>query len=109
MEEVPEYFTPSVSEIESHYLANVSRTVDSMYIVKLPIVNSMDKFGNSKRAALMRLFAMERQFVQNSNLKNEYVKFMDKFLQLGHMESVPKHEIHMPDGLLSSTSCRSET
>lgn len=96
VEEVPENFVPKASEIENHFLSHISRD-NSRYIVRLPFIQGEAKLGNSKKAAIMRLFAMERRFIQNPVLKEEYVKFMDEFLHLKHMERVPKHEIDLPD------------
>lgn len=46
---------------------------------------------NSKEIALKRFLALERKFAKQPEFKNEYVKFIREYIQLGHMKRVTEH------------------
>lgn len=45
----------------------------------------LDQVGNSENTAMKRLLSIERKFKKAQELKAEYVKFMNEYLELGHM------------------------
>ncbi|XP_065089853.1 uncharacterized protein LOC135711038 [Ochlerotatus camptorhynchus] len=69
--------------------------------------------GDSFAVAQRRFLAIERKFAVNSDFKNEYVKFMEEYKALGHMELSPRvenpqfvlphHAIFHPDSSTTKT------
>nr|XP_029722737.1 uncharacterized protein LOC109623420 [Aedes albopictus] len=72
---------------EEHFLRTHERDADGRYTVRLPLREEMVPFlGESNTLALRRFLAMEKKFVADENLHQEYRKFMEDFERLGHME-----------------------
>lgn len=72
----------------------VTRSSDGRYIVTMPVVKNPPKFGNALRATIARQFANERRFRKYPELKEKYVKDIQQFIDMDHMELVPPDEIH---------------
>lgn len=66
------------------------------FVVRLPFDETKPVLGESLNTAIKRLRAMERQFLLNPTLKQQYEDFMMEYLRLGHMELVPESEIAKP-------------
>jgi len=66
----------------------VSRGKDGRFIVHLPFRNNILKIGNSYDIAKRRFLSLERRLENNTELKNEYIKFMNEYKELGHLEQV---------------------
>lgn len=45
--------------------------------------------GESRKMAIATQMQLERRFIKNPLLKIEYEKFINEYIQLGHMEEVP--------------------
>ncbi|XP_046811762.1 uncharacterized protein LOC124421041 [Lucilia cuprina] len=115
VEEVPKsvkIFSDEEAEAELHYQQNVSRLENGRYMVRLPLKENI-KIGESKSSATKRLVSMERRFMQRPELGNEYKRFMDEFIGLGHMEEhiteaceyfLPHHAVLKPES--STTKLR---
>ncbi|XP_055634307.1 uncharacterized protein LOC129774571 [Toxorhynchites rutilus septentrionalis] len=117
-------YTSEEQFCEDYFQQTVSRDTDGRYIVRLPLrENLLPLLGNSFRSAQRRFLAMERKFAANTDLSEEYQKFMDDYARLGHMELstsaphgpqfyLPHHAIHRPDSTTTKTrvvfdgSCR---
>jgi len=56
--------------------------------VHLPFRNNILKEGNSCDIAKRRFLSLERRIENNTELKNEFIKFMNECKELGHMEQV---------------------
>ncbi|XP_024874745.1 uncharacterized protein LOC112456446 [Temnothorax curvispinosus] len=68
-----------------------SRDAKGRFIVKLPVNRKiLDKLGDSESHAMKRLLSVERKLKKNPELGAEYVKFMNKYLELGHMRPANK-------------------
>ncbi|XP_075163323.1 uncharacterized protein LOC142235958 [Haematobia irritans] len=78
---------------EIHFRSTHTKAADGKYIVKLPFNISNPVFENTLKGAISRLHNMERRFAKNKELKQLYIKFMNEYEQLGHMEKVPVDEI----------------
>ncbi|XP_055909573.1 uncharacterized protein LOC129944268 [Eupeodes corollae] len=76
----------------------VSRSEDGRYIVPLLLKTPSPSFSNTLAAAMSRLNSMERRFQKNPDLERQYRKFMEDYLSLGHMESVPDDEAKSSHG-----------
>ncbi|GIY50981.1 uncharacterized protein LOC103569155, partial, partial [Caerostris extrusa] len=55
-----------------------------------------DELGSSRDIAIHRLHQIEHRFAKNPSLFNEYHKFMEDYLKLGHMELILENEIDVP-------------
>nr|XP_029708291.1 uncharacterized protein LOC115254764 [Aedes albopictus] len=93
--------TPLEEACEEHFRSTVSRTSDGRYMVRLPVRDEMVQLlGDSFAVAQRRFWAIKRKFAANHEFKSEYVKFMEEYAALGHMELSPRVEIphwrHVP-------------
>ncbi|XP_055633331.1 uncharacterized protein LOC129773712 [Toxorhynchites rutilus septentrionalis] len=112
--DVGKALTQEEREVEHHFTRNVTRSGDGRYTVRLPLRQSMlPLLGDSYSSALHRLLMIERRFAKNSSLREEYIRFMDEYVNLGHMEVVirvagpqfflPHHAIHRPESSTTKT------
>ncbi|XP_058811185.1 uncharacterized protein LOC131676075 [Topomyia yanbarensis] len=89
MEELTTKDNYSIEErrCETLYQATVARNPDGRYMVRLPRKPDFDDMlGESKASALRRFEYLERRLERNSDLKLEYHRFMQEYLDLGHMQ-----------------------
>ena len=63
---------------EKHYTSTTVRNSAGRYVVSFPF--------NPRATADRSLRCMERRLVNNPTMRDEYVKFMRKYEQLGHMK-----------------------
>ncbi|XP_018367479.1 PREDICTED: uncharacterized protein LOC108763994 [Trachymyrmex cornetzi] len=74
---------------EQHFLQNLSRDPQGRLIVKLPFKELASiTLGDSRGAALKRLYGIEKRFKLNPNLRTQYSEFMNEYLALGHMKAI---------------------
>lgn len=59
------------------------------YTVKLPFKKPVTHLGQSREAALSRLYGNERKMERDDEYKKRYVDFMTEYETLGHMEEIP--------------------
>lgn len=79
---------------EQHFLNNVERSPSGRFVVKLPLVsNKIEQLGSTRDIALKRFISLEHKLNNNPTLRIDYNNFMREYLNLGHMEIVPKNEI----------------
>lgn len=73
---------------ETHYEKTHKRLPSGKYVVTIPLKNSMiaPDLGDSRKKALATFFHLEKRFGINQKLKTEYVKFINEYISLGHME-----------------------
>ncbi|XP_055918591.1 uncharacterized protein LOC129950692 [Eupeodes corollae] len=83
-------------QIENHFVSTHCVRPDGRYVIRLPFKTSTVEFGNSRNAALRVLHSIERRFVNNPDLKQEYIRFMREYELLGHMAPVSPSELHQP-------------
>ncbi|XP_066600077.1 uncharacterized protein [Prorops nasuta] len=90
VEELQPQVTLTEEEIacENHYVKNVQRNNDGRYIVRLPFKTDDRDLGDSYSIALRRLFALERRFERDNDLRIEYSKVINEYINLGHMSRV---------------------
>ncbi|XP_044594831.1 uncharacterized protein LOC123272197 [Cotesia glomerata] len=70
---------------ETHYQLNTTRDTSGRYIVKLPFKVENVDFGNSKQQAYKRFLSLQRRLNLDQQLKIEYNKVMQEYIDLGHM------------------------
>jgi hypothetical protein len=87
-------FSPEEQFVEQHFQETYSVNSDGRFVVKLPFYKSKSELGNSKSAAISRLFGMEKKFRENSDLDKDYKEFMREYELLGHMELVPQNSLN---------------
>ncbi len=88
--------TEEVKYCEDHFTPTHRRQPDGRFVVKLPF-KSTPALGESKMMALKRLRSVKRR-----GLSDDYVDFMSKYLELGHMLSaiepplyyIPHHSVY---------------
>jgi hypothetical protein len=90
--------TANEKRCEEIYQSTTTRTENGSYVVKLPTKQEilLSPHGETRDIAMRRLYQLERRFKQDTNLKNEYVKVMEEYKDLNHMQEVPKNERNNP-------------
>ncbi|XP_055600806.1 uncharacterized protein LOC129749761 [Uranotaenia lowii] len=74
---------------EEVFQKTIQRDSNGRYTVSLPKNEEVfPNLGDSREIALRRLGATERRLARNSELRELYTKFMDEYIQLGHMREV---------------------
>ncbi|XP_077287395.1 uncharacterized protein LOC143912092 [Arctopsyche grandis] len=82
---------------EEHFQAHTSRDKNGRFCVALPYKNSPVVLGSSLHIAEKRHKTLERRFLANNNLKMEYNKVLEEYINSGHMsecEPPEAHEVH---------------
>ncbi|KAJ8722107.1 hypothetical protein PYW08_004509 [Mythimna loreyi] len=90
---------------EEIYQKTTTRNQEGRYIVKLPFktyspqLNEMSTStklqtpkGNTKEIAKQRFLQLERKFKKSPDLKKEYTKVINEYIEQGHMEKIPEKE-----------------
>ncbi|XP_037942448.1 uncharacterized protein LOC119675326 [Teleopsis dalmanni] len=98
-EEIPDStseLTEDELRCESHFLQHTFRGSDSRFVVKLPLKNHTSVLPDTKGIAYERFKTIERRFIQNPDLKNQYVSFMREYEALGRMTKFSGSEIISP-------------
>ncbi|CAA9993697.1 unnamed protein product, partial [Nesidiocoris tenuis] len=83
------FLTPEETLAEDIFLKTTVRLPDGRFSVALPLKDSPDKLGPSRSKAIQRLYAMEKKLSQDSILRGAYCKFMQDYIDQGHMIRVP--------------------
>lgn len=73
---------------EAHFINSTTRGSDGRFIVSLPFRDNNLSLGNSRDLALKRLHSLNRRFSKNPELRADYTKFVNEYLELGHMRRV---------------------
>ncbi|XP_064292696.1 uncharacterized protein LOC135309931 [Plodia interpunctella] len=87
-------FSEEEVKCEELFTNTTRRDSNGRYIVRLPFRNSdpVCKYGESRLIALKRLNNLECKLSKNKKLKDEYTKVIHEYLELGHMQKVPKED-----------------
>ncbi|XP_011859030.1 PREDICTED: uncharacterized protein LOC105556543 [Vollenhovia emeryi] len=76
-------------ECEEFFKGTYTRNAEGRFVVRLPIKQEViDKMGESKGVAERRFRSLERKLEKNPELKDEYVRFMKDYRELGHMREI---------------------
>lgn len=70
--------SPEESYCEEHFSANLGRTAEGRFVVKLPLKKDIGELDDSKQNASQR-------FNNNPDLKLQYTQFLSEYIHLGHM------------------------
>ena len=82
---------------EEHFVMTHSRDESGRYTVRLPFHTPPAQLGNSKQNALRRLINNERHLNSNVHKYEQYRKFIKEYIDLNHMEPVPKSAYNKPN------------
>ena len=95
IEEVPyaSVLTEEGQECERQFIETTTRQEDGRYVVSFPFKSDCKSFGHSLPKALNRFSSLERKFQQDGNLKQRHTGFIQKFLDMQHMEVIPEEEV----------------
>lgn len=88
--DVPHVLDADDQACETHFANTHRRNADGRYMVRLPIKpdDTFSNFGDTRKAAVCRLFQLERRFSHDQDLKQQYGDFMAKYEALGHMRQI---------------------
>ncbi|XP_032569851.1 uncharacterized protein LOC116800206 [Drosophila sechellia] len=76
------------SEIcENKFIKTTKKDSDGRYIVSIPFKEDVT-LGDSKKQAIARYMNLEKKLKRNEKLKVDYTKFMNEYMDLGHMIEV---------------------
>nr|CAI5836912.1 unnamed protein product [Callosobruchus analis] len=78
------------TECEDIFVKNVYRDSDNRFVVSIPFKEPLTKLGDSKLAALKRLYSMENKLAKNTKLKQTYYQFMADYEKAGYMTKLQK-------------------
>lgn len=81
-------FTPEERACDEHYARTHTHMANGRFLVQLPLREDPTQLGESKQIALKRLYAMERKFLRQPELRIQYTEFMDEYETLNHMTKV---------------------
>lgn len=81
-------FTQEEQACEEHYMRTHKHVAEGRFSLQLPFRVDPAQLGRSRDIALKRLYAMERKFVRQPELKIRYTEFMDEYEALNHMTEV---------------------
>ena len=71
---------------EQHFMETYSRDAEGRFVVRLPYKESPKLLGESRARALRSLIYSERK--QSSEIRSQYVKFMNEYESLNHMSRI---------------------
>ncbi|XP_062556931.1 uncharacterized protein LOC134221760 [Armigeres subalbatus] len=82
-------YSPTEGRCEVLFSSTIQRGADGRYSVSLPKdENVISRLGESKEIAFRRFLATERRLTRDSNLRKQYVDFMEEYRRLGHMRKI---------------------
>lgn len=81
------YYSPEEQRCEEYLQATIQRNSEGRFIVGLPQREDII-LGNSYDTAVKRLYALEKRFTRQPEIKTEYITFMEQYIQLGHMSLI---------------------
>lgn len=89
---------------------------DGKFVVKYPFKVDAKLLGDSRRKALARFFSIERMLKRNPKMREQYVEFMNEYIDLNHMTLaknyaepgeveyfIPHHPVVKEDSLTTKT------
>lgn len=95
IEEIP--FTTSLKNAEeefceNNFVNNTYRLKNGRFCVKIPFHTSPETLGDSLKIAKQRFYNLEKRFKKQPSIKEQYIKFIHEYRDLGHLSSSCKME-----------------
>lgn len=72
-------------DCEDVFTKHIRRKPDGRYVAPMPLKSDAPALGNSRRAAYRRYLQLERKFKADPTFRNQYVAFMQDYIEKGHM------------------------
>src|SRR5580765_393430 len=90
LEEIPDHTSSSEDDVrcEELFKRTTRRENSGRFIVSYPFSKDLPCFVDSRQIALNRFRSLERRFKADVNFKTDYFKFMQDYLDNGHMELI---------------------
>ena len=85
--------TSEESLCEKHYVKTTNRQPNGRYLVRLPFRHENIELGESRSQALRRFYSLQKKLEANPELKLEYHKVMQEYIDLGHMSLCSNEEL----------------
>ncbi|XP_071044161.1 uncharacterized protein [Parasteatoda tepidariorum] len=89
---------------DQHYQNTHKRDDTGRYIVQVPI-KDLHKLGESKHLAEQKLNQLWRRLSQNDTMRSHYIKFMQEYLDMGHVEPVETEDDQDPEDKSNYPHC----
>lgn len=86
------HFSKEEIECENHFVENIKRNEDGRFIVSIPFNEKLAHLGNTREMALNRFHSLEKRFVRQSNVKQEYQKVIEDYQASGHMTKIKEED-----------------
>ncbi|XP_076656367.1 uncharacterized protein LOC143361012 [Halictus rubicundus] len=80
--------SPQEQLCEELFKQSTYRDKGGRYIVRLPFNDNKQQLGNSYDIALKRFYSLERRLQSNTELRDQYTKFLTEYEALDHMTEV---------------------
>lgn len=78
-------YTEEENEVEIHFQQTYSRDNYGNFVVRLPFRDNLEHLGESFDIAVKRFQFLERKLIKNPILKENCSKFINEYINLGHM------------------------
>lgn len=75
-------------ETLQHFKQNTIRDVEGRFIVRLPTKQAISELGATLPMATARFLNVEKRLQHDEHLKAEYIRFMNEYIEMGHMVQV---------------------
>ncbi|XP_073821396.1 uncharacterized protein [Musca autumnalis] len=83
-------------QCENHFEQHTIKDNKNRFVVRIPFHQNPDALGDSHGIAINRFFSLERRLQKDPELKEQYVKFMEEYENLGHMTKISADAIRSP-------------
>lgn len=83
-----EYHSLEEKQCIEYFEKTVTKGLDGKFIVQLPFKENLIKIGSSKTIALKRFMSNENRLRINPKLKEEFVQFINEYIEPGYVEQV---------------------
>lgn len=110
-------YTAAEEKAESYFAETTKRNQEGRFVVRLPFNDNILELGESRTIALKRFFQLERKLERDVELRKNYNKFMQEFIDLGHMRKatncekrangyyIPHHAVNKKFRVVFDASC----
>lgn len=88
--------TLAQKQCETHFAQTVRRDSTGRFEVSLPFSGNPASLGQSRDIAFRRFISVERKLSKDDDLRQQYISFMQEYINLGHMEEIDEKSIVSP-------------
>lgn len=78
---------------EKHFKSTYNRHPNGRFKVSIPFKEPIEQLGESRSIAEKQFYSLERKFVKNPVMKEQYVAFMDEYNSMGHMSLIDESKV----------------